>query len=599
MLLAQNNNEQLAIQYFSNREYRKAADLFKEIYEKRNDSYYYYYYLRCLNELQDFKAAEKLVKTQQKRNPKTQRYRVDLGYVYVLQNETKKANEEYADAIKALPADANAVRELANAFVSYRLNDLAAETYVKGRKLLNDELLFSRELANVYLQSGQYDKVIAEMFLLVEKQPDKINVAQNTFQNMLVEDEDNKKSELLYNSLLKKVQQNPANTTYAQLLIWYSMQKKYFDEALRQAISIDKREKLDGAAIFNMAAVFTNNEDYAAALKAYDYLMKKGEEGVYYTRSWFRTLDVKYKQLMSTYPVDRSAALALEKEFDNMFLVEPIDPDEISVVLNYVRLKAFVLEKADQAAAFLQKTMQLPSIRNKEKALLKIELADILLFANDVWEATLLYSQVEKDFQNDTIGQLAKYKNAKLSFYIGEFAWAKDQLDVLRAATTKLIANDAMYFSLVISDNEEDEEDFDFEDSTYVDNKLLRLYARADFLMYKNMDDEALRTLDTLERARFIHSLQDDVLYKKAQLKIKQQKYDEADSLLTHLLDVFPQELIADDALYLQAQLQEKYLHNTVKAMDCYQRLITDYSGSLYVDEARKSFRRLRGDLVN
>ena len=170
---------------------------------------------------------------------------------------------------------------------------------------------------------------------------------------------------------------------------------------------------------------------------------------------------------------------------------------------------------------------------------------------------------------------------------------------MLRAATTKLIANDAMYFSLVISDNEEDEEDFDFEDSTYVDNKLLRLYARADFLMYKNMDDEALRTLDTLERARFIHSLQDDVLYKKAQLKIKQQKYDEADSLLTHLLDVFPQELIADDALYLQAQLQEKYLHNTVKAMDCYQRLITDYSGSLYVDEARKSFRRLRGDLVN
>jgi len=50
-----------------------------------------------------------------------------------------------------------------------------------------------------------------------------------------------------------------------------------------------------------------------------------------------------------------------------------------------------------------------------------------------VWEATLLYSQVDKDFKNDPIGHQASLKNAQLSFYIGEFDWAKAQLDVLKS----------------------------------------------------------------------------------------------------------------------------------------------------------------------
>ena len=118
---------------------------------------------------------------------------------------------------------------------------------------------------------------------------------------------------------------------------------------------------------------------------------------------------------------------------------------------------------------------------------------------------------MEKDFPNDTIGHLAKFKNAKLSFYIGEFGWAKSQLDVLRAATSKLIANEAMYLYLLIADNEEDiddedeDDEMDAEDTTYNflfqdenRNIPLKLFAKADFLIFKNQNDQAVAVLDSI-----------------------------------------------------------------------------------------------------
>ena len=48
LIQAQNNKEQLAIQYYQNQEYEKAIDLFKDLYLKHPDAYYYNYYFQTL-----------------------------------------------------------------------------------------------------------------------------------------------------------------------------------------------------------------------------------------------------------------------------------------------------------------------------------------------------------------------------------------------------------------------------------------------------------------------------------------------------------------------------------------------------------------------
>ena len=54
-----------------------------------------------------------------------------------------------------------------------------------------------------------------------------------------------------------------------------------------------------------------------------------------------------------------------------------------------------------------------------------------------------------------------------------------------------------------------------------------------------------------------------------------------------------------NDALFKLADLEQHHFSDPKKAMDLYEKLMVDYPGSLYVAEARRQFRILRGDAVN
>jgi outer membrane protein assembly factor BamD (BamD/ComL family) len=58
----------------------------------------------------------------------------------------------------------------------------------------------------------------------------------------------------------------------------------------------------------------------------------------------------------------------------------------------------------------------------------------------------------------------------------------------------------------------------------------------------------------------------------------------------------YPDEILADEALMQAAGLNDKQLQNKEKAMSLYQELLDKYPGSIYVPDARKKFRLLRGD---
>jgi outer membrane protein assembly factor BamD (BamD/ComL family) len=219
----------------------------------------------------------------------------------------------------------------------------------------------------------------------------------------------------------------------------------------------------------------------------------------------------------------------------------------------------------------------------------KLDLGDIYLLNKQPWEATLLYSQVEKDFPNTNIGEDAKLKNAKLAYYTGDFVWAKGQLDILKAATTQLIANDALNLSLLISDNLA-------ADSA---GNALKLYARADLLIFASETDKAILTLDSIDKKFPGNELTDDILMAKARILIQQKNYNDAVPLLKKIVTEHPTDLWADDAVFMLGDIYENYLHDKEQAKGYYQKIITDYPGSLLINESRKRFRILRGDKVD
>lgn len=604
-LCAQNNpDEKLAIQFYQNGEYEKAKELFQKIYDKKQDTYIYFYYYRTLLELQEYKDLERVVKKQQKAYPTLQRYKIDLGYVYEISGKNKDAYEVYDEAIKKVPNTENAYRELYNAFLAFGKRDYAEIVLMKARKQLQNNKLFSRELTMIYQQLNLTDKIFNEALNLIQDDDVTYLVpAQEILQNLLIDDPDNQKHLTIKNGLKKAIQNNPNNSCYLKLYYWICILNKDFSEGLQIAKAIDRRSKNSGDILLDFALIAKENRAYDMAIDALNAIIERKLDLPISTSAQFELLNVKYLRLTSISPVKLQDAQALELEFKKMIDEYGIHSGTSDWIRKYAHLMAFYSNKPDEASTILNKAITNAENDKRVIATYKIDLADILLHTNQIWDATLLYSQVDKDFPNDTIGQMAKFKNAKLSFYIGEFAWAQSQLDVLRAATSKLISNDAMYLSFIISDNQEDEEESDEEDTlntlfndNTTHNIALRMFAKADFLIFQNNDNEALKYLDSITIYSPLSPLTDDVLYTRAQIATHQKDFFAAEKYYKKILESYSTDILGDDALFKLAELYEYYLTNIPEAMACYQKLLKEYPGSLYVVDARKRFRYLRGD---
>jgi predicted Zn-dependent protease len=585
----QQENQKLAIQYYDNQEYEKALPLFEALHREQPTQFHYTYYFLCLVALEDFSSAEKLVRDKMKDEQGPTRYDVDLGYLYLLMNKPDKATKQNEDILSRLkPTKAN-VMEIANAFTSRQQYDYAVKTYLRGRELLRNTDPFYLELARAYEVTGNYAGMIEEYLNMLEEDPSRLEMVQGRLQNALNRDFDDKISDLMREALLRRNQKNPDNRYFGEMLLWLSVQQKDFAFALIQARSLDTRFSENGMLVFNIGNLSLANQDYGVARDAYAYILNKGAINPYYAESLTGTLRARFLMITEGFGYAPKDLLNLEQEYKAALAELGSNPRTVYLMRDLAHLQAFYLNNLDEAMTLLEQAVAIPGLPEMVKAEIKLELGDTYLFTGEVWEASLLYSQVEKALKNEPIGHEAKFRNARLSYFIGEFEWAKAQLDVLKAATSKLIANDAMELSLLISDNMDP-------DSTYT---ALAFFARAELSMYRMQYDGALATLDSIRMLALSHPLDDDVLFRKAEIFISKNDLAQADSLLADIVEDYPFDILADNALFRRAELHAGPLNDKAAAMDMYQRLVLEYPGSLFATEARKRYRQLRGDFSN
>lgn len=588
-LLAQQTEEQLGIQYYNNRELDKSLATFEPLFNRNPSQFNYLYYVNTLLELKEFDKAEKVIKKQQKANPDDPRYQVDLGYLEILQGNIAKGRKVYENCLKDLRADKMQIYNLTYAFSNRRETDYMVRTYTRGRELLKDPTAFAFELAYTYEALGNTELMIDEYMNLLISNPQQMSMVQNRLQAWLSDDVDNTKNDTYRSALLKKSQQNPDEILYNELLLWHSIQQKDFPFALIQAKALDKRYGENGQRVYDLAGLCISNENLDAAIDGYKYIIKKNGDKNLVMQSRIELINTEFRKYKSSFSQDKTRLLQMKQEYTMLLSELGKSGFTIPLILNLAHLQAFYLGEIDESTDLLQQAINIPTVTLTDQAQCKLELADIYLFSDNQWEATLLYSQVEKSFKNEPLGHEAKFRNAKLSFYICEFDWARAQLDILKAATSKLIANDALDLSLLISDNIE-------EDSL---TEPLCLYARADLLEFRNLDNEAMALLDSISLRFSMHSIADNVLFKKAEINTKNGKYEEAARSYAEIIEKYPYDLLADDATFNLAQLCENQLNDKSRALKLYETILTQFPGSLYVVDARKHFRALRNDPVN
>jgi len=580
-------DSRLAYNYMKSGEYEKASILFKKLYDKnpKNETYFSKH-IDALVELEEYERAQKALKEELKRKPNSVHLYVTYGNLYSRMDQPEKADKQFRKAINELPANHSQINKLGNGFIRLSKFDLALETYQKGADLLNNNGIFSYSIADIYRRKGEVKGMIDQYLNYASNDPRRVNTLKKTFQNNLKEKEDYTE---LKKQLYERINLDQDNVVFPELLEWVFITEKNYAKAFRQARSIDKQKDENGKRVIDVGQIALNDESYDVAIDAFNYVIEeKGKTSSYFLTAKKLLLTTRKEKILSSPNIKPGDFDSLKIEYKSFINEIGINNSTAPIVQEYTEFLAYQVNDVPEAMEILQQLVDTRAINKDIRAESKISLADYFLLAGDIWESTLLYSQVDKEFKEDYIGEVARYKNAMLFYYAGNFEWAQELFDILKASTSKLISNDAIDKSVFITTNLG-------LDST---DTALKLFSKADLLAVQNKNDEAFSKLDSIKILFPEHDLEDDVLYREAGIYSKLQNYDKAISRYERIIEEFPEAITCDNSIYDLAKLYELTLDEPSKAQALYEKLFIDYSNSTFAVDARKRYRILRGDKV-
>lgn len=579
-------DQELANAYYEKGEFEKAYEIFKKISgDDVAANSIHQQYLSTLYKLKNYDEAEKFLKKQIKNNAQQIVYKADYVELLKMTNKTAEAEKKQTELLDEAASNEVNVYALQNYY--YQLNefDLLTRLLENARIRSKDPKKFAIQLARAYLYKGDKAKMLEEV-LMYGMDNNNVEYVKATIQDNFKDEEEIK---MLERVLLTKIQEDPNSTYYSDLLIWHFIQLKKFRNAFNQARALDRRLKMEGQKIFEIASIAYQNKDYKSASTMYEYILKEYPNGdLYpYVRRWL--IQTKEEIVKNTYPIDLENIRDLIAEYEQMFKEIGRTQKTMDAVRNVALLKAFYLDQHDEAIKILENAIEIAGPNQNFRDQCKIDMGDIYVLKNEPWEATLLYLQVEKSQKEDRLGEIAKLRNAKNYYYRGDFQLAGEILSILTKATTREIANDAMQLSLLIQDN------------TGMDTSTAAMedFAAIDLLVFQNKNEKAVRALDSMLVKYKTHYLGDEILFLRANTKLKMNQVDAAMKDLQQLIVEYKNDILADDALYTLAVLTEEQNNDKVESMKLYRQLLQDYPGSIFGVDARKRYRHLRGDFIN
>lgn len=570
------NEYLLAENYFSAGEYEKATTVYKKLYEKSPfNTTYLQRLISCYQETTQFVRAEELLKAKIQSNPSQVFLYVYLGYNYERQQQKETATIYYQKALSAIDEKSNYSGLIAAIFKHYSLIEYAITAYEKAMKN-NPKANYNFQIAQLYGEKGAFKKMFQSYIDLIDKNPDYVKNVQRYVSRYLTNDAESKNNILFRKTLLRKSASNPKDE-WNLILSWLFAQQKEYGKAFLQERALYQRNSEDLSQIFLLGKIAFENTDYDSAKQIFSFVNENAlfDEEKLEANLYLAKIAIKTKSNQT------------EELFQRLFSTFGKNQATIKLQVLYADYLTFQKNNASKAIEVLKNALGFSNSKF-DKARIKLKLGEVLVFTGKKNKALIYFSQIQTQLKNHPLAQQATFKVAQTSYFNGDFTWAKAQLKILKSATTQLIANDAIALFLTITDNEP------------VDAipSGLKAYAKADLLAFQNKNQEAVAVLKDILNKFKGQPIEDEALFKQATLFIKLQAFENAIVSFKKIIQGDPKGILRDDAHYALAELYNYQLNNPEKASEHYQKIIFDFASSIYLVDARKKYRKLRGDTL-
>lgn len=580
---------QLAQYYYNNAELDKALGYYEKIYAQDQSKAIFLPYYSCLIDQKDFKTAEKVLRKQIGLNKQDYEVRLMAATFYEDQDDAAKAKKIYEELIAELSPNPGQTIAVYQAFAAKGKFDFAKRALDTGQKL-SPNYPFNFQYADYYAMVGDKRAMLISYLDYLAQQPTILESIQQAIGSRMDLSLASGPDFLLAKEvLLQKVQQANAPLVFNQMLIWLFVQNRDFSGATTQVIALDKRMKSDGREVLELGQICVENAIYDQAYRCFQHVIDLGAEQPNFYEAQLALLNTRFLQVTQFRNFASAEIQQCITDFELALGRLGKTRATFQVSLQLAEIRAFYAQQIDSAIAELQELMKLPGLTDMQRAQAKMLLADIQVLGGDIWEASLIYMQIDNDFKFEVIGAEAKFKNAKIFYYDGEFEFAQAQLDVLKEGTSRFISNDAIQLSVFITDN------YGL-DSNY---QVMLWFATADRMIAQQKYDSAFVLYDSIQRAFPYHALSDEILYRKGLAMEQRGEWQRAIGYYEDLLKLHGQDILADDALFHMAEIQELRLLDKAAAETLYKRLLMEYKASLFGAEARKRIRLMRGDALS
>lgn len=579
---------QLAQQYYNNQEYDKALDYLEEILDAgvNKKAYQMAYDIYILSE--DWREAEKLAKEYAKKDRgRVHEYEADLLFVYLAKKDQDEADDLVEDIMEKIADQPSRAYMYGKIFQDKGYPRLALEAYQKAEEK-NPRLNLDYQKALLYGELGELENMYRMYVAMVEKSPNYLNTVKILLSRAITESETTDELEFLKRELIKRIQAG-GPSALNEMLIHVYVQEKNFRGAFTQLKALEKQGVASPGELMRLARVAKQNEEFSLALRIFEYVARKGKEDLFYRSAILGYLDAAYQELQVKPEVSREEWQDLVDTYQKY---RPEFKGDVGIAELHSALAevyAYRFGQTDTAERLLRSLFEMGYLNPEDKARAQVQLADLLLYTGNRWDAIIYYGRAEKAFEQSPIGQEAKFKRAKAAYYVGDFQWAQGIFDVLKESTSKQIANDAMQYSLLINDN------IGLDTTT----DAMEVFAQADLYNYQGQLDSALYLLERMEVGFVGHNILDEALLLKGDILYKKKDYASAEAAWTKIIEAHAKDILADDALYRLANMKLEIMGEREKAMELYQKLFTEHIDSFYASDARKKYRELRGDEVN
>lgn len=589
-----NNKIMLAQSFEQAGDYDKAITIFEEIYSVQPQNYLVFESLnRVYVQSKKYESSGKLIETRIKNNPQDVNLFGMLGTTYYQMGNESKAYETWEEGLKILPENQMQYRVIANYAIQRRAFDKAIDYLKRGKAISQNPDLFSYDLANIYALTMQFKEAAEEYCLILNLQPTQLSAVENRILTY-----SNKPGALSQTIEVFENWNKGDNISFDYLLARLYVEAKLFDKAYSIYLSIDERQQNKGLELYNFAQIVFNEDEYLLASKVYKDIINKYPESLYSSSSklgYAKTLEAildketslvnpNWKPLSQSYVTDTIQTNRVINSYIELSNAYPYSDIAFESYFRIGKIYFTKLGNLGEAKKYFEKILKDASM-SRFAVESSEQLGKIFVIEGDLEKAK---DNIEKIISNgksaDENRNYANYQIARINLFEGKVADAKAKLGNIISNLKDNTANDAIELSLLLN-------------TASSDSSNLLKFGDAEFLTEQKKFSEAseeYKRIASDPNAFILHHISK---LREAEAELAMDNLDKSIGLLEKITEEAEKNIYADKALYLLSRIYQYGKKNYPKAIESYELLLAKFPNSLYQDDSRNAIIELRNKL--